>query len=62
MAVKAGADGGRQMNGFEVVTVIERLVEEVFAIVQDVTKTSLWNRDCWKSGGPGRGRLGWARR
>ena len=30
------------MNGFEVVTVIERPVEEVFAVVQDVTKTPLW--------------------
>jgi hypothetical protein len=30
------------MNEFEVVTVIERPVEEVFAVVQDVTKTPLW--------------------
>ena len=30
------------MSGFEVVTVIERPVEEVFAVVQDVTKTPLW--------------------
>jgi hypothetical protein len=41
MAVKAGADGGRQMNGFEVVMVIECTVEEVFAVVPDVTKTPL---------------------
>jgi ribosome-associated toxin RatA of RatAB toxin-antitoxin module len=31
------------MNEFEVVTVIGRPVEEVFAVVQDVTKTPLWN-------------------
>ena len=31
------------MNEFEVVTMIERPVEEVFAVVQDVTKTPLWN-------------------
>ena len=42
MAVKAGADWRRLMNEFEVVTVIERSVEEVFAVVQDVTKTPLW--------------------
>ena len=29
------------MNGFGVVPVIERPVEEVFAVVQDVTKTPL---------------------
>jgi hypothetical protein len=31
------------MNEFEVVTVIGRPVEEVFAVVQDVAKTPLWN-------------------
>jgi ribosome-associated toxin RatA of RatAB toxin-antitoxin module len=31
------------MNEFEVVTVIGRPVEEVFAVVQDVTKAPLWN-------------------
>jgi hypothetical protein len=31
------------MNEFEVVTVIGRPVEEVFAVVQDVVKTPLWN-------------------
>jgi carbon monoxide dehydrogenase subunit G len=31
------------MNEFEVVTVIGRPAEEVFAVVQDVTKTPLWN-------------------
>jgi carbon monoxide dehydrogenase subunit G len=31
------------MNEFEVVTVIGRPPEEVFAVVQDVTKTPLWN-------------------
>jgi hypothetical protein len=31
------------MNEFEVVTVIGRPVEEVFAVVQDVTKTPRWN-------------------
>jgi carbon monoxide dehydrogenase subunit G len=30
------------MNEFEVVTVIGRPAEEVFAVVQDVTKTPLW--------------------
>jgi hypothetical protein len=30
------------MNGFEIVTVIERPVERVFAVVPDVTKTPLW--------------------
>jgi hypothetical protein len=30
------------MSEFEVVTVIERPAEEVFAVVQDVTKTPLW--------------------
>jgi hypothetical protein len=47
MAVKAEAGGkagwGRQMNEFEVVTMIGRPVEEVFAVVQDVTRTPLWN-------------------
>jgi carbon monoxide dehydrogenase subunit G len=31
------------MNEFEVVTVIGRPPEEVFAVLQDVTKTPLWN-------------------
>lgn len=31
------------MNEFEVMTVIGRPVEEVFAVVQDVTRTPLWN-------------------
>ena len=31
------------MNEFEVVTMIGRPVEEVFAVVQDVTRTPLWN-------------------
>jgi ribosome-associated toxin RatA of RatAB toxin-antitoxin module len=31
------------MNEFEVVTVIGRPVEEVFAVVQDVARTPLWN-------------------
>jgi carbon monoxide dehydrogenase subunit G len=31
------------MNEFEVVTVIERPAEEVFAVVQDVARTPLWN-------------------
>ena len=31
------------MNEFEIVTVIGRPVEEVFAVVQDVTKAPLWN-------------------
>src|SRR5262245_8632566 len=31
------------MNEFEVVTVIGCPVEEVFAVVQDVAKTPLWN-------------------
>ena len=31
------------MNGFEVVTVIGCPAEEVFAVVQDVAKTPLWN-------------------
>jgi hypothetical protein len=31
------------MNEFEVVTVIGRPVEEVFAVVRDVTKSPLWN-------------------
>jgi ribosome-associated toxin RatA of RatAB toxin-antitoxin module len=31
------------MNEFEVVTVIGRPVEEVFAVVQDVTKAPQWN-------------------
>ena len=31
------------MNEFEVVTEIGRPAEEVFAVVQDVTKTPLWN-------------------
>ena len=31
------------MNEFEVVTVIGRPLEEVFAVVQDVTKTPRWN-------------------
>jgi ribosome-associated toxin RatA of RatAB toxin-antitoxin module len=31
------------MNEFDVVTVIGRPVEEVFAVVRDVTKTPVWN-------------------
>jgi hypothetical protein len=42
MAVKAGADGGRQVNEFEVVRLIERSVEEVFAVLPDGSKTPLW--------------------
>jgi polyketide cyclase/dehydrase/lipid transport protein len=30
------------MNEFDVVTVIECPVEEVFSVVEDVTKTPLW--------------------
>jgi hypothetical protein len=41
MAVEAGADGGRQMNGVRGRDG-DRAVEEVFAVVQDVTKTPLW--------------------
>ena len=44
MAVKAEAGAeqgwGRQMNEFDVVTVVGCPPEEVFAVVQDVTKTS----------------------
>ena len=46
------------MNGFEVVTVIERPVEEVFAVVQDVTKTPLWEPGLLEVRRASEGRLG----
>jgi len=58
MAVKAGADGRGQMNGFGVVTVIERPVEEVFAVVPDVTKTPLWEPGLLEVRRSGEGPLG----
>jgi hypothetical protein len=34
------------MNEFEVVTVIGRPAEEVFAVVRDVARTPLWTLGC----------------
>ena len=34
------------MNEFEVMTVINRPVEDVFAAVLDVDKSPVWTRDC----------------
>jgi carbon monoxide dehydrogenase subunit G len=42
MASEAHQRSGGKMNEFEVVTVIGRPTEEVFAVVQDVTRTPLW--------------------
>ena len=46
------------MNEFEVVTLIERPVEEVFAVVQDVTKAPLWEPGLLEVRRTGEGPLG----
>jgi uncharacterized membrane protein len=50
------------MNEFEVVTVIGRPADEVFAAVRDVAKTPLWTPGLAEVQRTSEGPLGWARR
>ena len=67
MDCKARKGAGKmegEMNEFEVVTVIGRPVEEVFAVVREVTKTPIWtpglSRRRARTSAPGRSTRAWA--